>query len=42
MDQISDFDQKRMQKLLEKHISEKPAKNGKESGKDKQASDYLQ
>lgn len=42
LDQISEFDQKRMQKLLEKHISDKPAKGGKDSGKDRQASDYLQ
>lgn len=41
-DQISEFDQKRMQKLLEKNLSEKPAKNNKDAAKDRQASDYLQ
>ena len=40
MDQISEFDQKRMQKLLEKNLN--PPKDKQPRKKDQQATDYLQ
>lgn len=41
LDQISEFDQQKMKKLLEKHVTDKPSAQPKSKKPGQQANDYL-